>query len=144
MGYKQLQDALKDQTSVFVGQSGVGKSSLISHILPEESSKIQVAEISVKSELGCHTTSNSCFYHIPSGGALIDSPGVREFGLWHMDATDIAKGFREFKPFLSKCKFRNCNHQDTPGCALLEAIKNKFITRQRYENYVKISTQFAK
>ncbi len=144
VGYKQLQDALKDQTSVFVGQSGVGKSSLISHILPEESSKIQVAEISVKSELGCHTTSNSCFYHIPSGGALIDSPGVREFGLWHMDATDIAKGFREFKPFLSKCKFRNCNHQDTPGCALLEAIKNKFITRQRYENYVKISTQFAK
>ena len=143
-GYKLLQTALDNQTSVFVGQSGVGKSSLIAHVLPEESSKIQVAEISIKSELGCHTTSNSCFYHLPSGGALIDSPGVREFGLWHMPATEIAKGFPEFRPFLSKCKFRNCNHRDTLGCALLEAVKNKVIMHQRYQNYVKISTQFAK
>ena len=110
----------------------------------QESSTIQVADISIKSELGCHTTSNSCFYHIPTGGALIDSPGVREFGLWHMPAEDIAKGFREFRPFLSKCKFRDCNHKNAPECALLEAVKNKSITRQRYENYVKISTQFAK
>ncbi len=143
-GYKQLQAALNNQTSVFVGQSGVGKSSLIAQVLPEESSTIQVADISIKSELGCHTTSNSCFYHIPTGGALIDSPGVREFGLWHMPAEDIAKGFREFRPFLSKCKFRDCNHKNAPECALLEAVKNKSITRQRYENYVKISTQFAK
>ncbi len=143
-GYKQLQTTLNNQTSVFVGQSGVGKSSLIAQVLPEESSTIHVAEISVKSELGCHTTSNSCFYHLPSGGALIDSPGVREFGLWHMPAIEIAKGFREFKPYLSKCKFRDCNHRDAPNCALLEAVKNKSITRQRYENYVKISTQFAK
>lgn len=142
-GYDQLQMALDNQTSVFVGQSGVGKSSLISGVLPNEST-ILVADISSKSELGCHTTSNSCFYHIPSGGAIIDSPGVREFGLWHMPATEIAKGFREFKPYLSHCKYRNCNHRDTPGCALLEAVKNKSITRQRYDNYVKISTQFAK
>lgn len=143
-GYEQLETALDNHVSVFVGQSGVGKSSLIAQMLPQESSRIQVGDISIKSELGCHTTSNSCFYHLPSGGALIDSPGVREFGLWHMPATEIAKGFREFKPFLSECKFRNCNHRDTPGCALLEAVKNKSITRQRYENYVKISTQFAK
>ena len=143
-GFKQLQNTLDNQTSVFVGQSGVGKSSLIAQMQPEESAKIQVAEISDKSELGCHTTSNSCFYHIPTGGALIDSPGVREFGLWHMPAIEIAKGFREFRPYLSKCKFRDCNHRDAPDCALLEAVKNKSITRQRYENYVKISTQFAK
>lgn len=143
-GYKQLQTTLDNETSVFVGQSGVGKSSLIAQVLPEESSTIHVGEISIKSELGCHTTSNSCFYHIPSGGALIDSPGVREFGLWHMAAPEIAKGFREFRPYLSKCKFRDCNHRDAPGCALLEAVKNNSITRQRYENYVKISTQFAK
>lgn len=143
-GYKQLQTTLNNQTSVFVGQSGVGKSSLIAQVLPEESSLIHVGEISVKSELGCHTTSNSCFYHLPSGGALIDSPGVREFGLWHMPATEIAKGFREFRPYLSKCKFRDCNHRDAPHCALLEAVKNKSITRKRYDNYVKISTQFAK
>lgn len=143
-GYQQLQAKLDDQTSVFVGQSGVGKSSLISGVLPDEASTIQVADISVKSELGCHTTSNSCFYHLACGGAIIDSPGVREFGLWHMPAIEIAKGFREFKPYLSKCKFRNCNHRDTPGCALLEAVKNKAITHQRYENYVRISNQFAK
>lgn len=143
-GYHLLQTELDNHTSVFVGQSGVGKSSLIARLLPKESSKIQVAEISIKSELGCHTTSNSCLYHLPMGGALIDSPGVREFGLWHMPATEIAKGFREFRPFLSTCKFRNCNHSDTPGCALLEALKNKVVSRQRYENYVKISTQFAK
>ncbi len=143
-GYQQLQAELDNQTSVFVGQSGVGKSSLISGVLPNEASTIQVAEISTKSELGCHTTSNSCFYHLPSGGAIIDSPGVREFGLWHMPATEIAKGFREFRPYLSKCKFRNCTHRDTPSCALLDAVKNKEISLQRYENYVKISSQFSK
>lgn len=143
-GYKDLQAVLNDEVSVFVGQSGVGKSSLIAQILPHESFQIIRADISAKSELGCHTTSNSCYYHLPTGGALIDSPGVREFGLWHMPATEIAKGFREFRDYLSLCKFRNCNHLDTPGCALLEAVKNKSIMRQRYENYVKISNQFAK
>lgn len=142
--YKQLEATLTNQISVFVGQSGVGKSSLIAQVLPHESSKIHVANLSVKHELGCHTTSNSCFYHLARGGALIDSPGVREFGLWHMPAIEIAKGFREFRPYLSKCKFRDCNHRDAPNCALLNAVKNKLISRQRYENYVKISTQFAK
>ena len=142
-GYDDLKSALKNNTSVFVGQSGVGKSSLIAQMLPNEPSIIHVADISEKSELGCHTTSNSCLYHLPAGGALIDSPGVREFGLWHMPAEKIAHGYREFKPFLSQCKFRNCNHRDAPGCALLNAVKNKQISQQRYENYVKISTQFA-
>lgn len=142
-GYDDLQNALNHNTSVFVGQSGVGKSSLIAHMLPDEPSIIHVGEISVNSELGCHTTSNSCWYHLPGGGALIDSPGVREFGLWHMPAEEIAKGYREFRPFLNHCKFRNCNHRDAPGCALLQAVNNNKVSRQRYENYVKISTQFA-
>lgn len=139
-----LQKMCDTHVSVFVGQSGVGKSSLIGRILPDQASKIQTAAISITSELGCHTTSNSRLYHIPTGGALIDSPGVREFGLWHMPATDIAKGYREFRPYLSNCKFRNCNHQNTPGCALLDAIKNNLISNNRYKNYVKISAQFAK
>ena len=143
-GYKQLKNILNDQVSVFVGQSGVGKSSLIAQVLPSESPNISIGEISDKNELGCHTTSNSCFYHLDSGGALIDSPGVREFGLWHMPEIDIANGFREFKPYLSQCKFRDCNHRDAPECALINAVKNTLISRQRYENYVKITTQFAK
>jgi ribosome biogenesis GTPase len=134
---------LDHQTSVFVGQSGVGKSSLIVRVLPTDH-KIQVGAISKGSDLGRHTTTNSCFYHLPTGGALIDSPGVREFGLWHMEANDIAKGYREFQPYLLQCKFRNCNHLDAPGCSLIEAVKNGIISTKRYNNYVKISSQFAK
>ncbi|WP_133128273.1 small ribosomal subunit biogenesis GTPase RsgA [Legionella nagasakiensis] len=140
--YQELQKTLHDETSVFVGQSGVGKSSLIAKLLPFESN-IQTSDISIISELGRHTTSNSCFYELPTGGALIDSPGVREFGLWHMPATDIAKGYREFRPYIASCKFRNCDHLNTPGCALFTAVKTGIITRDRYDNYVKISKQFA-
>lgn len=141
--HQQLQQALTHHTSVFVGQSGVGKSSLIGGILPSEST-IQTGAISMRTDLGKHTTSSSCLYHLPMGGALIDSPGVREFGLWHMPATEIAKGYREFQPYLSQCKFRNCNHRDTMGCALIDAVNKNLISHQRYENYVKITLQFAK
>ncbi len=139
---KELEKALDNQVSVFVGQSGVGKSSLISQILPLET--IQTGAISAKTALGKHTTSTSCLYHLPTGGALIDSPGVREFGLWHMPINEITKGFREFRPYVSECKFRNCSHQNALGCALLEAVKNKLVSRRRYDNYVKISSQFSK
>ena len=141
--FKLLEKALDNQISVFVGQSGVGKSSLIAQILPLELT-IQTGAISTRTELGRHTTSTSCLYHLPTGGALIDSPGVREFGLWHMPVTEIAKGYREFAPYLAQCKFRNCNHRDALGCALVDAVKNNLVTRHRYDNYVKISTQFAK
>ena len=142
-GYQDLQKSLDHQTSVFVGQSGVGKSSLISQILPLEAN-IQTAAISERTDLGCHTTSSSCLYHLPTGGALIDSPGVRDFGLWHMPAREIAKGYREFKPYLSHCKFRNCNHRDSKGCAIIAAVNNDLISHNRFENYVKISAQFSK
>jgi ribosome biogenesis GTPase / thiamine phosphate phosphatase len=135
---KLLQNSLNNQVSVFVGQSGVGKSSLILGILPHESARIQTGDISAHSELGCHTTSNSHYYHLPSGGAIIDSPGVRELSLWHMSGPELAKGYREFKPYLTQCKFRNCTHYDTPGCAITNAVKNKLISLKRYENYVKM------
>ena len=136
--YQPLQEALNKETSVFVGQSGVGKSSLIARILPEEADRIQTGEISAISELGCHTTSNACLYHLAHDGALIDSPGIRELSLFQLTPREIAEGFREFKPYLSECKYRNCNHLDAPGCALLAAVKNKKVSHLRYENYVKI------
>lgn len=136
--FKKLQSALVNQTSVFVGQSGVGKSSLIASILPL-GTEIQTGAISTKTELGQHTTSSSCLYHIPSGGMLIDSPGVREFGLWHMPASDIANGYREFRPYIAQCKFRNCNHHNTLGCALTAAVNNHLVTRARYHNYLKLA-----
>ncbi|MDI9819557.1 MULTISPECIES: small ribosomal subunit biogenesis GTPase RsgA [unclassified Legionella] len=141
--YTQLKKALNHHISVFVGQSGVGKSSLISEILPHEQG-IQTAEVSAGSDLGCHTTSNSRLYHLPDGGALIDSPGVRELGLWHMPLAEIALGYREFRPLLSGCKFRNCNHKDTPGCAIIAALQAGRLAPKRYDNFVKISAQFTK
>ncbi|GGI89248.1 small ribosomal subunit biogenesis GTPase RsgA [Legionella impletisoli] len=138
-----LAHQLNHHVSVFVGQSGVGKSSLITSVLPFES-HIQTGHISELSNLGRHTTSNSTLYHLPNGGAIIDSPGVREFGLWHMSRAEIASGYREFRPHLSQCKFRDCDHDKTPGCAIKEAVKEGKISQDRLNNYVKISTQFSK
>lgn len=138
---KAITKILNNQVSILVGQSGVGKSSIISKILPNEAQNIQTQEISSTSNLGCHTTSNSRLYHLPSGGSLIDSPGIRELKLWNMKNSEIAKGYREFRPYIQQCKFRNCSHIDTPGCAIINAVKNKLIHLKRYENYVKL-TQF--
>lgn len=142
-GYQQLQNALDHQISVFVGQSGVGKSSLISRILPHEEN-IATQEISELSELGRHTTSNSYYYHLPTGGALIDSPGVREFNLWQMDASSIAQGYPEFVSLIPQCKFRNCLHQNTPNCAIVSALNEGIISKRRYDNFIKLCAQFAK
>lgn len=141
-GLDDLKTILNHQVSVFVGQSGVGKSSLIASVLPHEEN-ISTGEISIGSELGKHTTSNSCYYHLPSGGALIDSPGVREFSLWDIDATTIAQGYREFAHYLGQCKFRNCTHADTPHCALVAAVQEGKITQNRYNNFIKLCTQYA-
>ncbi len=141
-GDTSLKHILDHETSVFVGQSGVGKSSLISSILPTVTN-IQTEDISVRTALGKHTTSSSILYHIPTGGALIDSPGVREFGLWHMPDRAIAMGYLEFRPYLSQCKFRDCNHKDTMGCALIKALEMGLISKDRHDNFIKISTQFA-
>ena len=142
-GDAALAEALNNQTSIFVGQSGVGKSSIIRRLLPHEEG-IQTGALSTSTNLGCHTTSSTSLYHIPTGGALIDSPGVREFGLGHLSTAHIAKSYREFKPLIDQCKFRNCNHQDTPACAILDAVNKGQISAHRYENYVRISAQFTK
>ncbi|TAL60885.1 MAG: ribosome small subunit-dependent GTPase A [Legionella sp.] len=142
-GHGQLEKALNHQISVFVGQSGVGKSSLISRVLPHEEN-IVTQEISELSELGRHTTSNSYYYHLPTGGALIDSPGVREFHLWEMDSASIAQGYPEFVPLIPQCKFRNCLHQNTPNCAIVAALDRGIISQRRYENFLKLCEQFAK
>ncbi len=126
--------ALFDEgTSIFVGQSGVGKSSLINHILPEVNA--QVGDISENSGLGQHTTTSSRLYHLRQGGQLIDSPGIREFGLWHLDQEQITRGYREFQYFLGTCKFRDCKHLNDPGCALREAMEQGKIHSVRFANY---------
>lgn len=139
--YERLKEALNHQISVFIGQSGVGKSSLISGVLPHEEN-ISTNTLSENSDLGQHTTSNSRYYHLPSGGALIDSPGVREFSLWTMDIASIAQGYCEFRPYIMQCKYRNCLHVDTPHCAVIAALKLGTISKRRYDNFIKLSAQF--
>lgn len=139
--FEALKKLLNHQVSVFVGQSGVGKSSLISRVLPHEQN-ISTGALSDSSELGCHTTSNSRYYHILSGGGLIDSPGVREFNLWHINNNEIAHGYKEFAPYLSQCKFRNCSHEKTPHCAIIKAVEEGYIPIRRYENFIKLCAQY--
>ncbi|NKB47649.1 MAG: small ribosomal subunit biogenesis GTPase RsgA [Legionellales bacterium] len=140
-GLTQLKDQLKTFTSVFVGQSGVGKSSLISYLLPHET--IAIGDLSIKQPYGKHTTSTSRLYHLTGGGDLIDSPGVREFGLWHLPANQIAQGFTEFRPWLGQCKFRDCRHQQEPGCAILAAMEKQQIDPRRFYNYQQLVVQYS-
>lgn len=141
-GYAELEQQLANQISVFIGQSGVGKSSLIAEILPHEDN-IQTGAISTLSELGCHTTSNSRLYHLLTGGSLIDSPGVREFGLWSISPSEMIRGYREFRPLISSCKFRNCNHIDSPGCAIIAAVETGSVSQCRYESFLKLRVQYS-
>jgi len=135
-GLEPLASVLKDRTSVFVGQSGVGKSSLINSLMPGVN--VKVGELSEKYAEGMHTTTTARLFHFPRGGDLIDSPGVREFGLWHMSEEQVLRGFIEFEPYLGTCKFRNCSHKNEPGCALLVAVENGEITQRRLESYYAI------
>lgn len=128
-----LSTFLADHTAIFVGQSGVGKSSLVNSILPDVNAL--TGDISALSGLGQHTTTASRLYHLPQGGNLIDSPGIREFGLWHLEPDQITQGYREFRPYLGTCKFRDCKHAEDPACSIREAVAMNKINPVRYQNY---------
>ncbi|MCP5207567.1 MAG: small ribosomal subunit biogenesis GTPase RsgA [Hahellaceae bacterium] len=132
-GMNDLLSFLDGRVTVFVGQSGVGKSSLIQSLLPEQS--LRIGELSEANQKGKHTTTTAKLFHLPKGGDLIDSPGIREFGLWHISEDELAEGFIEFRPFLRQCRFRNCQHEHEPGCGLLNAAENNLIAMERVKNY---------
>ncbi len=131
-GLDELKKYLANYTSVFVGQSGVGKSSLVNALLPE--SNLRVGGLSERQQ-GTHTTTSATLLHFPGGGQLIDSPGIREFGLWHMDEDEVLEGFIEFRPFLGHCKFRDCSHRHEPGCAILKGLESGDISQTRMDSY---------
>ncbi|WP_394136226.1 small ribosomal subunit biogenesis GTPase RsgA [Aliivibrio fischeri] len=135
-GVEELETELRDHINIFVGQSGVGKSSLVNALMPEL--EVEEGAVSENSGLGQHTTTAARLYHFPHGGDLIDSPGVREFGLWHLEAEQVTESFIEFKDFLGGCKFRDCKHKDDPGCLLQEAVAEGKINKQRFESYHRI------
>ncbi|MGE8406545.1 MAG: small ribosomal subunit biogenesis GTPase RsgA [Pseudomonas sp.] len=132
-GMAQLQKVLDGHISVFVGQSGVGKSSLVNSLLPDVQTR--VGELSEWSGQGQHTTTTARLYHFPRGGELIDSPGIREFGLVHVSRADVEAGFIEFADLLGTCRFRDCKHDREPGCALLGALEDGRIQPQRMHSY---------
>ncbi len=135
-GLDDLKACLNDKVSVFVGQSGVGKSSIINQVLPDADEL--VGEISDNSGLGQHTTTAAKLLHFPEGGDLIDSPGVREFSLWHMPVEQITWGFVEFRDYLGGCKFRDCKHMNDPGCLIREAVEEGKISIARFDSYHRI------
>ncbi|MEY4590784.1 MAG: hypothetical protein RL497_2860 [Pseudomonadota bacterium] len=136
LSLQPLQAVLAAGTSILVGQSGVGKSSLLQALLPEQS--IKVGELSEGVAKGRHTTTHARLYPFACGGQCIDSPGIREFGLGHLSAEQVAQGFVEFEDFLGHCKFRNCMHQQDPGCALIRAREEGAISLERFVSYQQI------
>lgn len=137
-GMEAFVSALTHRISIFAGQSGVGKSSLLNALLPRQNKQILVNDVSDNSGLGQHTTTAARLYHFPQGGDLIDSPGVREFGLWHLTAEQITRGFVEFRLYIGYCKFRDCKHGSDPGCAIREAADKGNIAQARFNSYYRI------
>ncbi|MDX1902254.1 MAG: small ribosomal subunit biogenesis GTPase RsgA [Gammaproteobacteria bacterium] len=137
----KLSAFLEYKSAVLVGQSGVGKSSLIKILTGQNT--IRIGDVSTSTGLGKHTTTGTRLYHLPNGGSIIDSPGVREFGLWHLDREDIQNGFLEFEKYLGDCKFRDCLHLSEPGCAIRAAVEAGDIAPKRMHSYQKIMEQLA-
>lgn len=132
----ELKQKLNHQTVAFVGQSGVGKSSLINALIPEAQQLTNV--ISENSALGQHTTTSTRLIDFGEQSALIDSPGIREFGLWHLNHDKIRLGFPDIQPFLGECQFRNCTHTHEKKCALKEAVAQNKILPRRLESYLRL------
>jgi ribosome biogenesis GTPase / thiamine phosphate phosphatase len=142
-GVAQLIAQLANKTSIFVGQSGVGKSSLINRILPL--ANIRTGGLTQKINMGSHTTSNARLYHVDCGdghfGNIIDSPGIREFGLWHLDPKEIAEGFPEIYEASRQCKFRNCKHSENEvGCAVRARYEAGLINKYRLKHYFELTS----
>ena len=134
-----LRPYLVNHQSVLVGQSGMGKSTIINALLPNQNVRTQIMSEALDS--GKHTTTATHLYHLDSKSSLIDSPGLQEFGLNHLSQLDLELAFVEFRPYLGKCRFNNCSHSHEPDCAIIEAIAQHKISAIRHAIYQVISTE---
>jgi ribosome biogenesis GTPase len=135
-GQNEFRHVLSGRVSLFMGPSGVGKSSLLNWIQP--GLEIRTAEISQATGEGRHTTSHLELVELSGGGLVGDIPGVREFRLWDVEPEDVPFMFREFQDLLGSCQFRNCSHGHEPGCAIKLAVDEGRIDRARHESYLRL------
>lgn len=138
IGMVQLRELLRDHTSILVGPSGVGKSSIVQALLPDI--EIEIGAISIAHNEGRHTTTRTTLYHLqpgqPDSGDLIDSPGVREYRLWPMPVSELAECFPEFLARRKYCRFADCVHRNEPHCAVQAAVQAEDILARRYDAYL--------
>jgi ribosome biogenesis GTPase len=137
-----LKERIKNKTTLFSGHSGVGKSTLINCFLPGIDLKTQV--VSGWSGKGQHTTTFAEMFLSPEGGKIIDTPGVKEFGLIDFEKWDLSQYFPEMRALLNNCKFNNCLHVNEPGCAIKQAVIDGIISGDRYVSYVAILESIEK
>lgn len=128
--------ALKDKVSLFSGHSGVGKSTLINKILP--GLQLRTGEVSERNDKGMHTTTFAEMFELPFGGAIIDTPGIRELGIIDIEQAELGDLFPEIRHYREHCRFKNCRHINEPGCAVMEAVENDEIAPSRYDSYTSI------
>jgi len=131
-----LDEHLRGHATLLLGQSGMGKSTLVNLVVPN--ADVATREISTALNSGRHTTTFTRLYPLPDGGALIDSPGFQEFGLHHLTEGKLERAFPEFRPLLPNCRFYNCHHLQEPGCAILEAVADGRIAPARHALYAQL------
>ena len=137
-GLEEIKQALQGNISVMVGKSGVGKTSLLNAIQPGLG--LRVKEVSRGEQgKGIHTTTHLEMFPLDGGGAIVDTPGIREFGLWDADSDSLDQLFPEMRPLIGKCKFGlDCSHDEEPGCAVRKAVVDGTISPYRYQSYIKL------
>lgn len=131
-----LAPLLQGQSTILIGQSGMGKSSLVNLLVPD--ADIAVREISQRLDSGKHTTTFTRLYAINDSTSVIDSPGFQEFGLYHLSEGMLERAFPEFAPHLGGCRFYNCHHVAEPGCAILQAVADEQISASRHQLYLQL------
>lgn len=135
-GIDAIKNLLKNKTSLLSGHSGVGKSSLLN--LVEPALNLKTGEISAYHMKGQHTTTFAEMHPLSFGGYIIDTPGIREFGIIDIENAELSHYFKEMKPLIGNCRFNNCEHKREPGCAILHAVNNGTISAERYQSYLSI------
>jgi ribosome biogenesis GTPase len=141
LGLDDLRSLIAGKTVVFVGHSGVGKSSLLQALSPEL--EVRIGEVSAMNSRGRHTTSRSRIYRLEGDTRIIDTPGIREFGLWQLSRQELALYFEEFEAFQASCRFADCSHSHEPSCAVREAAATGALDASRYETYLRILASLA-